>query len=163
MIDSPTFSITATQPRTGVNTLEVTTSPVRRALRIDGTFRSTGHIWVSKVFRDTLTGGSSIAFRAHGIAATWRRAAGVYDFSWHWWCCYPSAGNKSIASVARITFTQRKMIGDITGCMHPAHPGTWVHTMLVNTSFVTGTFSIHCTFRFTFNVRVANVISNTGT
>ena len=55
MVDHSALSIDATQSRTGVNTFQVLAGPVGWTLRVGGALRSAGNIWISKVFRNTLT------------------------------------------------------------------------------------------------------------
>ena len=60
MIDHATLGIDTTVGlRTGVHTLQVLARLVGRTFCIGGTFRSAGHIGISKVLRNTLAGGSS--------------------------------------------------------------------------------------------------------
>ena len=63
--------IAATKARTRVHTLEVPTLLGGRAVSVDDTFRSTGHIGVSKVVGNALAGGSPLPVIADSIGSTW--------------------------------------------------------------------------------------------
>ena len=54
------------------------------------------------------------------------------------------------------------MIGHKTGGMRAAHSRTGVHTVLVDASLIPGTFRVDGTLWFALNVRVSNVVSDTG-
>ncbi len=47
--------------------------------------------------------------------------------------------------------------------MGSTHTRTWVYTVLVNTGKVAGTFRITDTLRFTFNIWIANIVTDTST
>lgn len=65
------YSIDTTSSRAWVNALVSLTYFIRTTVRVDHTFWSTGYIWISKIFWNTLTGYGSVtplrlALRPHG-------------------------------------------------------------------------------------------------
>ena len=54
------------------------------------------------------------------------------------------------------------MTGHIAGGVRAAHAGTRVHTMLIDTRLVPGTLGVDCALRLALDVRVANVVPDTG-
>ena len=69
--------------------------------------------------------------------------------------------NKCIASVSRFTLTDSIMIGSCAIGVSATNPRTGIFAFLIDTSFVSGTFCVDHTFWFAFNIRIANVVSNT--
>ena len=69
--------------------------------------------------------------------------------------------NKSIASVSRFTLTDSIVIGGCTVSKCTANPRTGIFAFLIDASLVSGAFCVDHTFWFAFNIRIANVVSNT--
>ena len=55
------------------------------------------------------------------------------------------------------------MICYMTCGMNPTYPWTGVSTMIVDTSLVIWTLRVDCTFGFTLNIGVTNVVKNAST
>ena len=163
MVDHPTVSVDATQAGTWVHTFHVLTSLVGWTFWIGCTLWSTGYVGISKVFRNTLTGSSSVPVLANCIGSTRGGVAGVNNFYRSRQSGDPLAGNERIPCVSRVTFTERKMVGDGTGGVGSTHPRTRIHTVLVDTGLVPGTLCVDGALRLTFNVRISDVVPYTGT
>ena len=55
------------------------------------------------------------------------------------------------------------MIGDGACGVNAAYTGTRINTVLVDACFVPRTLRIDCTLRLALNIRIANVVPDTGT
>ena len=71
------------------------------------------------------------------------------------------ACNKCIAGVSRFTLTDSIVIGGCAICISTTNPRTGIFAFLIDTSLVSGTFSVDHTFWFALNVWIADVVSNT--
>ena len=72
--------------------------------------------------------------------------------------CNPSALYKCITSISRITCALRHMICYMTCGMNATYPRTGVSTMIVDTSLVIWTLRVDCTFGFTLNIGISNIV-----
>jgi len=115
MIDNSTYCIDTTKTRTWVYALIVPASLISRTFRVDGTFRSAGYIWISKISFYTSAGSCSVSLVTESIFPTWGRGTRIWSFCKSWRrCCNPLTSNKCISSVSHITFAKWQMIGDKT-------------------------------------------------
>ena len=71
------------------------------------------------------------------------------------------AHHECIASIPRLTLTDCIVIGRCAEGICTAHPWTRVSALLIDTSLVSGAFSVDHTFWLAFNIGIANVVSNT--
>ena len=71
------------------------------------------------------------------------------------------AHHKCIASIPRFTLAHCIVIGCCAEGISTAHPRTRVSALLIDTSLVSGAFSVDHTFWLAFNIGIANVVSNT--
>ena len=70
------------------------------------------------------------------------------------------AGYEGIASISRFTLTDSIVVGSCAIGVSTTNPRTGIFAFLIDTSLVSGTFCVDHTFWFTFNVWIANVVSN---
>ena len=68
--------------------------------------------------------------------------------------------HECIASIPRLTLTDCIVVGCCTIGIGTAHPRTRIFALLIDTSLVSGAFSIDHTFWLAFNIGIANVVSN---
>ena len=71
---------------------------------------------------------------------------------------YSSAGNKCITSITRITCALRCMICYMTCGMNPTYPRTGIFTFVVDARLVIWTLRVDCTFGFTLNIGISNIV-----
>ena len=69
--------------------------------------------------------------------------------------------NKCIASVSRFALTDSIVIGSCAIGVSATNPRTGIFAFLIDTSLVSGAFSIDHTFWLAFNIWIADVVSNT--
>ena len=69
--------------------------------------------------------------------------------------------HECIASIPRLTLTDCIVVCCCTIGIGTAHPRTRIFALLIDTSLVSGAFSIDHTFWLAFNIGIANVVSNT--
>ncbi len=163
MVGNLAVRITATQTRTRINTLQVPTLFSCWTISVDNTFRSTGYIWIPKVFWDTLTGGRTVAFTANCIGSARCWVARINNFSGRGRCWPFVAGGERIANVAGITCALRQMIADGALRVGAAYAGTRILALLLDTRQGRGTLRVDGAFRFAFNVWVAEQAGQAGT
>ena len=156
MVSNITLCIYTTYSGTGIHTVQPLASLVWWTVRVDNTFRSTGYVWIPKVFRYTLASSCSVTVVTHCVWSTGWGVAGInYLCDCWWWGSFPATWCKGVPFITWITSTDRIMILYRTGCMYTTHTWTGINTLLVNTSLCWGTLLVNCTFRFAFNVRVS--------
>ena len=163
MVGHLAVCITSTQTRTRVNTLQVPTLFGCWTISVDNTFRTTGHIWITKVFWDTLTGGCTVAFTANCIGSTRCWVAWINNFSRRRWGWSLVACGERIANVAGITCALRQMIADRALRVCAAHSGTRILALLLDTRQGRGTLGVDGALGFAFDVRVAEQAGQAGT
>ena len=152
VVSDLTVSIGSTEARTWVNTLEVPALFVGGTVSIDDTLWSTGYVGITKVFRNTLAGSSTVSFRAYCIRPTRGRVAWVKDVRL-WGCCRSEkAGCKWISNVARVTCTDWLMSSDRAGGMGSTNTRTGILTLVLDTGEGGCTFWIDRTLGFALNV-----------
>ena len=68
--------------------------------------------------------------------------------------------HECIASIPRLTLTDCIVVCCCTIGIGTAHPRTRIFALLIDTSLVSGAFSVDHTFWLAFNIGIANVVSN---
>ena len=69
--------------------------------------------------------------------------------------------HECIASIPRLTLTDCIVVCCCTIGIGTAHPRTRIFALLIDTSLVFGAFSVDHTLWLAFNIRIADIVSNT--
>ena len=77
-------------------------------------------------------------------------------------CGDPLAGHEGVSGVARVALALRQVVGHKTAGVGATHARARVHAVLVDAGLVPGTLGVDCALRLALDVRVANVVPDTG-
>ena len=147
--------IAAAEAWTGVDTVEVSTLFVCRAVSIDDTFRSASHIRVAKVVGDATTSSSSPLLAADSVVTAWRWIAWIDHFR-SWWVGWLGVTcREGVTNISGVTLADGIVVIHRTCGVGSTHTRAWVSTLVVDARLVGRAVWIDCALMLAFNVGIA--------